>query len=325
MVFLARMLAITRGHRGLPASAWAGPVLSPARGVCPPPPIRQMLTVLPPPSPAGTLVLLGVAMLGPTALMAVARYLEGGFGHIAAFKVLHDMRMRIYEQLQRLSMGFHTRQQSGTIAAKVIGDVETIKFFTAHAGIQLISAATVPFLLGILMLLFNWKLALVARAPLAVILLILVAFRRSAYQAFMRYRDELGRLNGIIIDYIQGVGVLKAFAALGHARRAIDERSDQLKEAATRANLIHTWYFSGVEWMAAIPVALDLLVGGLMAHAGELGIPDLVLFVFLTTQLYRPVTELNRQLEGLRNAEAATDRIFRSEERRVGKEGRSRW
>src|SRR6266550_1049212 len=292
MTFLSRMLAITRGHRGLLAIAVAGSVLYTALSVLPALIIRQMLTVLSRPSPAGTLVLLGVAMLGATALMAVARYLEGGFGHIAAFKVLHDMRMRIYEQLQRLSMGFHTRQQSGTIAA------------------QLISAATVPFLLGILMLLFNWKLALVALAPLAVILLILVAFRRSAYQAFMPYRDELGRLNGIIIDYIQGVGVLKAFAALGHARRAIDERSDQLKEAATRANLIHTWYFSGVEWMAAIPVALVLLVGGLMAHARELGIPDLVLFVFLTTQLYRPVTELNRQLEGLRNAEAATDRIF---------------
>jgi len=298
------MLAITRGHRGLLAIAVGGSVFYTALSVLPALIIRQMLTVLSRPSPAGTLVLLGLAMLGATALMAVARYLEGGFGHIAAFKVLHDMRMRIYEQLQRLSMGFHTRQQSGTIAAKVIGDVETIEFFTAHAGIQLISAATVPFLLGILMLLFNWKLALVALAPLAVILLILVAFRRSAYQAFMRYRDELGRLNGIIIDYIQGVGVLKAFAALGHARRAIDQRSDQLKEAATRANLIHTWYFSGVEWMAAI------LVGGLMAHARELGIPDLVLFVFLTTQLYRPVTELNRQLEGLRNAEAATDRIF---------------
>ena len=126
----------------------------------------------------------------------------------------------------------------------------------------------------------------------------------------MRYRDELGRLNGIIIDHIQGVGVLKAFAALGHARRAIDERSEQLKQAATQANLIHTWYFAGVEWMAAIPVALVLLVGGLMAHARQLSIPDLVLFVFLTTLLYRPVTELNRQLEGLRNAEAATDRIF---------------
>jgi len=66
--------------------------------------------------------------------------------------------------------------------------------------------------------------------------------------------------------------------------------------------------------MAAIPVALVLLVGGLMANTGQLGIPDLVLFVFLTTQLYRPVTELNRQLEGLRNAEAATDRIFENSE-----------
>ena len=304
------MLAITRGHRGLLLIAVVGSVLYTALSILPALIIRQILTALARPSPGRTLVWLGLAMVGATALMAVSRYLEGGFGHIAAFKVLHDMRMRIYEQLQRLSMGYHTRQQSGTIAAKVIGDVETIEFFTAHAGIQLISAATVPLLIGIVMLLVDWRLALVALAPLLLILLLLVAFRRSAYQAFMRYRDELGRLNGIIIDYIQGVGVLKAFAALGHARRAIDARSDQLKEAATRANLIHSWYFAGVEWMAAIPVAFVLLVGGLMASAHQLSVANLVFFVFLTTLLYRPVTELNRQLEGLRNAEAATDRIF---------------
>ncbi|TMD65327.1 MAG: ABC transporter ATP-binding protein [Chloroflexi bacterium] len=310
MTFLSRMLAITRGHRGLLLIAVVGSVLYTALSILPALIIRQILTALARPSPGRTLVWLGLAMVGATALMAVSRYLEGGFGHIAAFKVLHDMRMRIYEQLQRLSMGYHTRQQSGTIAAKVIGDVETIEFFTAHAGIQLISAATVPLLIGIVMLLVDWRLALVALAPLLLILLLLVAFRRSAYQAFMRYRDELGRLNGIIIDYIQGVGVLKAFAALGHARRAIDARSDQLKEAATRANLIHSWYFAGVEWMAAIPVAFVLLVGGLMASARQLSVANLVFFVFLTTLLYRPVTELNRQLEGLRNAEAATDRIF---------------
>jgi ATP-binding cassette subfamily B protein len=87
-------------------------------------------------------------------------------------------------------------------------------------------------------------------------------------------------------------------------------RSVDLKKAATEANVLHTWYFSAVEWMAAVPVALVLLVGGLMAHGRQLKIADLVLFVFLTMQLYRPITELNRQLEGFRNAQAATDRIF---------------
>jgi ATP-binding cassette, subfamily B, bacterial len=310
MTFLSRMLAITRGHRGLLAIAVAGSVLFTALSVLPALIIRQMLTVLARPSPTGTLVLLGLAMVGATALMAVARYLEGAFGHIAAFQVLHDLRMRCYEKLQQLSMGFHTRQQSGTIAAKLIGDVETVEFFTAHAGIQLISAATVPFLIGVLMLLVNWRLALVALAPLLLILVILLAFRNAAQQGFKRYREELGRLNGIIIDHIQGVGVLKAFAALGHARRAIDARSDALAAAATSANLVHTWYFAGVEGMAAIPVALVLLIGGIMAHGGQLSVPNLVLFVFLTTLLYRPITELNRQLEGFRNAQAATDRIF---------------
>src|ERR1700686_3601591 len=128
MIFLSRMLAITRGHRGLLSIAVLGSVLYPALSILPALIIRQILTALAPPhrSPTATLVWLGLAMVGATALMAVSRYLEGGFGHVAAFKVLHDMRMRIYEQLQRLSMGYHTRQQSGTIAAKVIGDVETI-------------------------------------------------------------------------------------------------------------------------------------------------------------------------------------------------------
>src|SRR6266446_4637593 len=121
MIFLSRMLAITRGHRGLLSIAVIGSVLYTA------------LSVLP---------------------------------------------ALIIRQLQRLSMGYHTRQQSGTVAAKVIGDVETIEFFTAHAGIQLISAATVPLLIGIVMLLVNWQLALVALAPLLLILVILVAFRR---------------------------------------------------------------------------------------------------------------------------------------------------
>ena len=306
------MLAITRGHRGLLSLAVLGSVGYTALSVLPALIIRQMLTALGarPAAPLATLVWLGVAMVAATALMAVARYLEGGFGHIAAFRILHEVRMRCYEHLQRLSMGFHTRQQSGVIAAKMIGDVETIEFFTAHAGIQLISAATVPLLIGILMLVINWRLGLVALAPLALVLLILLAFRRRAYAAFQRYRDALGHLNGVIIDHIQGVAVLKAFAALSRARKDVITRSADLKKAATDANVLHTWYFSAVEWMAAIPVALVLLVGGLMAHSGNLSIANLVLFVFLTMQLYRPITELNRQLEGFRNAQAATERIF---------------
>jgi len=146
------------------------------------------------PSPAGTLVWLGLAMVAATAAIAIARYFEGAFGHNAAFKILHDVRMRCYEQMQRLSMGFHTKQQSGAMAAKIIGDVETIEFFTAHAGIQLISASLVPVFIGILMLAVNWRLGLVALAPLLLILAILTLFREAANAAFKRSRDELGRL-----------------------------------------------------------------------------------------------------------------------------------
>lgn len=311
MTFLSRMLAITRGHRGLLTIAILGSILATALSVVPALIIRQVLVTLGGKAASSSIVIwLGLAMVAATAAIAIARYFEGAFGHNAAFKILHDVRMRCYEQMQRLSMGFHTRQQSGAIAARIIGDVETIEFFTAHAGIQLISASLVPVFIGILMLAVNWQLALIALAPLLLILTILGLFREAANAAFKRSRDELGRLNGLIVDHIQGIGVLKAFAAAAHARRAIDDRSRRLAEAETRANLLHTWYFAGVEWLAAVPVALVLLSGGLMVLSGRLSAPNLVLFVFLTTYLYRPITDLNRQLEGLRTAQAATERIY---------------
>lgn len=311
MTFLSRMLAITRGHRGVLLIAIVGSILATALSVVPALIIRQVLVTLGGRgASSATVIWLGLAMVAATAAIATARYFEGAFGHNAAFKILHDVRMRCYEQMQRLSMGFHTKQQSGALAARIIGDVETIEFFTAHAGIQLISASLVPVLIGILMLAVNWRLGLIALAPLLLILAILTLFREAANSAFKRSRDELGRLNGLMVDHIQGVGVLKAFAAVAHARRAIDDRSRRLAQAETRANLLHTWYFAGVEWLAAVPVALVLLVGGLMVLSGQLSAPNLVLFVFLTTYLYRPITDLNRQLEGLRTAQAATERIY---------------
>jgi len=304
------MLAATLGHRRPLVLAAAAGVAYTALALVPALLIRELLRALGRYSTGGILWRLGAAMVAVTAVMAVMRYLEGALGHIAAYHVLDDLRLRCYRHLQRLSMGFHTRQQSGTVAAKMIGDVEAIELFTAHALIQLIVTTTIPVLLGAVMLLLNWRLALAALAPIPVILLILVFFRGPVYAAFAWYRDEIGRLNGLIIDHIQGVGVLKAFAAAGAAARQVEARSARLARAAIRVSLLHTSYFAAVEWMATLPLALVLVVGGLMAQGGALTIPDLVLFLFLTTQLYRPVTELNRQVEGLRNAQAATDRVF---------------
>jgi ATP-binding cassette subfamily B protein/subfamily B ATP-binding cassette protein MsbA len=310
MIFLRRMFEISRGHRRILLVAIAGSVLYTALALVPALLIRQFLIALGSQTGGSVLWLLGGLMVAVTALMAVMRYLEGAFGHVAAYGVLHDLRMRAYQHLQRLSMGFHTRQQSGTMAAKLIGDVETLELFTAHAGIQLIVAALIPLILGVVMLFANWRLALVALAPIPVILALLIAFRGPVYRAFATYREELGKINGMIIDHVQGVGVLKAFAALRPAWIQVEEESDKLSRAAIRMNLLHTSYFAGVEWMATVPMALVLVVGGLMTIQHSLSVPDLVLFLFLTPMLYRPLTDLNRQIEGLRNAQAATDRVY---------------
>ncbi|HYM50246.1 MAG TPA: ABC transporter ATP-binding protein [Candidatus Limnocylindrales bacterium] len=311
MTFLRRMVAITEGNRRTLGVAVAGSVLFTALAVIPALLLREIVKALVAGSATPALVLeLGALTLAVTALMGGMRYLEGAFGHLGAFRVLHRVRLRAYEHLQRLSMGYHTRQQSGILAARLIGDVEAIEGFTAHAMIGLIVAVTIPVLLGIVMLLINWKLALVALAPLPVILILVFAFRDAVARGFAVYRDLLGRLNGKMVDHIQGVGVLTAFAAQRDAHREVTAMSGDLQQAAIRVNLLHTAFFAAVEGMAAIPTALVIAIGGLLAVNRLVSVSDLVAFLFLTTQLYRPITELNRQIEQYRNAQAAADRVF---------------
>ena len=311
MIFLRRMYAITAGNRGTLAVAIAGSVLYTALTVVPALILRQILTALVRGTATTSLVVaLGALTLVVTALMGAMRYLEGAFGHLGAFQVLHRVRLTAYEHLQRLSMGYHTRQQSGIQAARLIGDVEAIEGFTAHAMIGLIVAIIVPILLGIVMLAINWRLALVALLPLPVIVLLVFGFRGAVARGFAVYRDLIGRLNGKMVDHIQGVGVLTAFGAQRAAQREAEAMSEELKRAAVRVNLLHTGFFASVEGLAAIPTALVIAVGGLLAVDHVVSVPDLVLFLFLTTQLYRPITDLNRQIEQFRNAQAAADRVF---------------
>jgi ABC-type multidrug transport system fused ATPase/permease subunit len=183
---------------------------------------------------------LAILMVWVTALMALMRYLEGAFGHVAAYGVLHDLRMRTYQHLQRLSMGFHTRQQSGTWPLSSSATWQLSSCSPPTPAFKLIEAALIPFVLGLVMFIANLRLALVALSPIPIILVLLIAFRGPVYRAFATYREELGRLIGMIIDHVQGVGVLKAFAALRPAWNQVEERSDHLSRAAIRMNLLHT-------------------------------------------------------------------------------------
>ena len=134
MPCLSRFITISRGPRGLLGIAIAGSILATALSVVPALISRQVLVTFGQPrGSSGTLIWLGLAMVAATAAIAVARYFEGGFGHNAAFKILHDVRLRRYEQMLRLTMGLHTKQPPGAVAAHIIGSAETLACATAPA------------------------------------------------------------------------------------------------------------------------------------------------------------------------------------------------
>ena len=93
-------------------------------GIIPPLLVREMIRWVRDPAVAGSFWLLGGGVAGVYLLRGGTRYLYGLCSHIAAYRTLHRLSMRVYQHLQRMSPSYIQRQHSGNLVARTIGDVD---------------------------------------------------------------------------------------------------------------------------------------------------------------------------------------------------------
>lgn len=137
--------------------------------------------------------------------------LSGVFSHIAAFTILYELRMKAINHISKINMGFFTGHTIGEMKKTINEDIEKLESFIAHQIPDLSSAAVTPIVILGYLLYLKWQLALVLFIPIIIGIMLQMSMFKNLKDMTVKFHELTQKLNSTIIQYINGINVMKAF------------------------------------------------------------------------------------------------------------------
>ncbi|MGB3434552.1 ABC transporter ATP-binding protein, partial [Achromobacter sp.] len=242
-------------------------------------------------------------------LAALFHWLESWLAHAMAYQLLADMRVKLYDKLERLAPAYLLQRRSGDLVALATQDVEMVEYFYAHTIAPAIVSVLVPLsVLGFLGV-YSWPVALALLPFLAYALVSPVRGRRKVDALGDKAREALGEMSAHTTDTIQGLADLTAFQATGRRRDEFLRVADRYR--TRRLDILddlsrQTVGFEIAMGLGGLAVAV---VGALQVSAGALAAGMLPLLVLIALATFLPVSEISQVSRQLADTIAATRRL----------------
>lgn len=252
------------------------------------------------------LIVLGLIYVLRSVLYYGDRYLS----HVAAWGMLARLRVRAYAHLQRLSHRFFTARQSGDLAPRVIHDVKTVEYFLAHGLPEGVLSLLVPLGMAIVLFTINWQLTLLILIPVPLLIWTNLHFLPVMRRGYRLIHSQMGRINALITESIQGMGVIKAFSFEQPRLDLVTRENRVLEQYVNHVNRVSMIPQSAAMLLSGVGMLIVLGAGGAMALQGRLPLSDLVVFVFYVSQFYQPIIKFDEAAEQIQDAVAASERVF---------------
>jgi ATP-binding cassette, subfamily B, bacterial len=223
--------------------------------------------------------------------------------------VLLDLRTRVYNHFQRLSVGFHERYTSGRVVARLTSDMDSIAELVDGGVDDLVLAAlSVASVAGILLWL-DAPLAAVTLLAFPFLLWLSRWFARASARAYRRTREAVAL---VIIHFVESLGGIRAVQAFRREPRnqAIFERvNDDYRLANLRAFRLIAVYSPGLKLIGNVCVAGVLTYGGWRVLHGQTGLGVLAAFLLYLRRFFEPMQELSQFYNALQSATAALEKL----------------
>ncbi len=125
--------------------------------------------------------------------------------------VAYDLRNKIFHKVENLSFSYHDRAQTSQLLTRITSDVEQVRSFLGTSLIQVVSSVVTLVTTAIILLLMNWRLAMITLALVPLAGFVLAQFLIRNQSIFGLAQERLGDLNSVLQENIVGVRIVKAF------------------------------------------------------------------------------------------------------------------
>jgi ABC-type multidrug transport system fused ATPase/permease subunit len=258
----------------------------------------------------GTLDLVVVLFLVSAIVYAVASYAQTYLVGWVGQRALQDLRVRLFTHLQRLSIGFYSRNRTGVIISRLTNDVEALDQLVEDGLATLIQSGLT--LIGVVVILFvlDPHLALLTFLVLPLLAAGAFAFRIASADAYRLTREKIASITGYLQETLSGIRVVRAFGQ----ERAHIQRFRELNDENRAANMttvkLNAAYFPGVEFLSALVTVEILVIGGIEAINGHTTTGAVFAFIAALNNFFDPIQNLSQLYTTYQSGMAALDKIF---------------
>jgi len=225
-------------------------------------------------------------------------------------RVIIDIREAVYRQLQRLSLAYFDKRQTGVIMSSVTNDVSALQVALVESMVEMVTEAMV--LLGSLgsMFFLHWKLSLLTLITMPLVLQAINTFGKKLRKAGRILQERTADITAILQETISGIRVIKSFAREDYEIDRFKQENFFNFRAQMKTSQLMATLTPVIEFLSAIGVTVIIWYGGMEVINGNLTSGALIAFLIYVVNLANPVKRLSRVYGNIQRSLAAAERVF---------------
>jgi ABC-type multidrug transport system fused ATPase/permease subunit len=253
--------------------------------------------------------LAAIAFVVIAVLGAIATYIDNYYTESVGQYVAHDLRMRTFHHLQRLSLGYYNTHQTGTMLSTITTDIQTIQGFASSSTLNiLVDMLTIVCMLA-LMFWLNWDFTLIAVGVTPFLLLFVSRFKKAVKKATHEVRKEQADIVAVVQQGLESMQAIKAFGRQEQEQAQLREVSHATVDAALKARSIKAILSPVVTVTVAICTAVVLWRGAYLILAGAMTVGALTVYLSYLNKFFKPVKDLATTTNAIAQAAVGVERI----------------
>ena len=224
--------------------------------------------------------------------------------------IIRRFRDDLYSHMQRLSLSFFQKQDTGTLMARIISDIERIKGMVSEAVTGVLKDCFT--IIGLLFVIFyrDWKLALIAVAILPVAVIPIVNFGRRIRKLSSRCQEAVADMSSLLHETFTGNRIVKAFGMESYENKRFFERTARLFEYEMKAAMVKSLSSPVMELLGGLGITLIIWYGGYQVIAGTSTPGTFFSFMAALIMLYEPIKKISRLNNIIQEGLAAAVRVY---------------
>ena len=251
---------------------------------------------------AGLIVV--IAVLG-----SIASYIDNYYTESVGQYVANDLRMRVYHHLDRLSLGYYDKQQTGNLLSTITTDITTIQNFASGSTLGIfVDILTIIGMLG-LMFWLNFDFTLIAVAVTPFLLLFVSRFKKAVKKATHEVRHRQSDIVAVVQEGLESMRVVKAYGRETLEEQHLKDASEAAVGAALKARRIKSLLSPVVTVVVSLCTGFVLYRGASLILSGAMTIGALTVFLSYLNKFFKPVQDLAKMTNSIAQAAVAVERV----------------